>query len=106
MGIQWCGTSEWLEGKFAEAVPLYGGQLPVDRGASVHIKIERPTYLDEAKLVQATTCRVVMMWTLEFRGRKGVTDITVGPSMSSAEPIMLKKNIGLPMDPSALCDLN
>ena len=88
LGISWCPTSEWLEGKFAASLPLYGEQLPINRGASLHVKIERPSYKDSVVLPEATTCRCVSVWTLSFRGRKGVSDISLGPGVRDAEPIL------------------
>lgn len=92
LGIAWCPTSEWLEGRFNAATPLYGEQLPVDRGASLHIKVDRPSYKDDAALPEATTCRAISIWTLSFRGRKGVSDITIGPMGQPPQNITQQKN--------------
>jgi hypothetical protein len=77
-----------------------------DRGASLHIKVERPSYAASVALPEATTCRCVIKWKISFKGRKGVTDITVGPEMIAAEPIRDTKFFGQAMDPSRISDLN
>lgn len=76
LGIEWCGTEEWLTDKFrGVAQKTYGDQLPIDRGASMHFRVNRPNLKDDASLPRAHTCRLVITWFMKFRGRKGATDI-------------------------------
>lgn len=82
LGIDFCPTNEWLDGRFNGAGPLYGNQLPINKGSSVHIKIDRPSYKDNAALPEAVTCRVVVEWFMVFRGRKGISDIVTGPGIA------------------------
>lgn len=60
LGIQWCASAEWLKGDFARPARLYGEQLPIDRGASLHVKVERPSYKSDITMPEATTCRAVL----------------------------------------------
>ena len=43
LGINWCNTEEFLDGKFNVVPPAatYGGQLPPDAGSSTNIKVFR-----------------------------------------------------------------
>lgn len=55
--------------------------MPEDRGASFHVKITRPSLKDDAELPRAHVARVMVKWFIKFRGRKGATDINVGPAL-------------------------
>lgn len=109
LGIEWCDTKEVLDGKFVTGTfKLYGDQLPINRGASLHVKVARPSLKDGDILPQATLCRVIVQYMLVFRGRKGVSDITT--TLAGTYPIggsiLTRAQPGIPMDPSALADPN
>lgn len=45
------------------------------------MKITRPSLKDDAALPRAHVARVMVKWFIKFRGRKGATDINIGPAL-------------------------
>lgn len=69
------------------------------------MKITRPSIEDDADLPRAHVARVMIKWFIKFRGRKGASDINVGPALSvSSWPIPVLHQA--PMDVARLGDEN
>jgi len=75
LGIEWCNTQEFLDGKFnaSPPVPLYGGQLPADAGSSTNIKVFRP---NQASETAAEIGRLQLTYYVLYKGAKGQGSLT------------------------------
>jgi len=64
LGIEWCQTREF--GQFAGANELYGGQLPINSGSSLNIKVFRT---NTANPVDAL-CRLEVTYYVKYSGTR------------------------------------
>ena len=76
LGVYWAPTQEYMDELFNVPAPTYDGQLSVDKGSSVHIKIKRP-FLADGKKPFADFGKLQVTYYVTFKGQKGAGKLSV-----------------------------